>query len=361
VVRAVQELFGCERVALLVADPDSNTLRPVAERGFGNETLAGLRLKPADHLISWLRVNEISLEVDTSSGVFRFLSEVEQDLLLRLGVKLCVPLVSMNRIAGLLLMSERRGGDLRLLAAVSSQAALAVENALLYRRQLERVRHMYRAEKLATAGQLASGVAHEIRNPLTAIRSTVQLLAGDFAGDPDRRELLDAVVSEVDRINRIITQLLGFARSAEFRPGTADLNAVIDFSLGLVAAQTHMQNVQIVRALEQLPAVPGDEEQLKQLLLNLLINSLQAMPQGGELRVESCATNAARVAIADTGCGMTQDVLDRVFDPFFTTKPEGTGLGLSVAYAIMERHRGDIVVRSEPGKGTTASLEFPLR
>ncbi len=331
------------------------------------ERFDALRLRPADNLINWLRVNEAPLAVEPGSGVFRFLSPAEQETLVSLGVRICAPLVSMNRIIGLLLLGPRREHDfgeqdLALLEALAAQAALAIENALLNQQQTERLRHMYRAERLATAGQLASGVAHEIRNPLTAIRSTIQLLARDFQGDPGRRELLGEVVAEVDRINQIITQLLSFARPSEFSIAPVALNAVLDFAAGLVAAQARMQSVRMVRELRELPPVPGDEAQLKQLFLNLLMNALQAMPGGGELRMESgpLDSTAVRVSIADTGCGMKPEVLERIFDPFFTTKPEGTGLGLSVSYAIVERHRGEIAVRSVPGKGTTVILRFPV-
>ena len=362
VVRAFAELFQCERLALLVSGVDSRTLCPVAQVGFEEPALAGLCLDPSDHLISWLRVNEIPFEVDSGSGIFQFLSPAEQSTLERLGISVCSPLISRNRIIGLILLVSPRRRDPHLLQAVSAQTALAIENALLYRRQMERVRHMYRAEKLAAAGQLAAGVAHEIRNPLTAIRSTAQLLARDPQADPENRELLEAVLTEVDRINQIITQLLSFARSHEIKAGTVDLSTLAEISLDLVAAQARLQGVDIVRRLEPLPSVPGDTDEVKQLLLNLLLNSLQAMPHGGELRVQSSpAESGVSLQITDTGCGIPPDALDRIFDPFFTTKPDGTGLGLSVAYAIIERHRGEIAVRSAPGAGTTVSLKLPLR
>ncbi len=367
VLRGVAELFGCERTALLLLEPDWNLFRPAAARGFAGERFDSLRLRPSDNLINWLRVNETPLAVEPGSGVFRFLSAAEQETLVALGVRICAPLVSMNRIVGLLLLGPRGENDfdeqdLTLLTALAAQAALAIENALLNRQQTERLRHMYRAERLATAGQLASGVAHEIRNPLTAIRSTIQLLARDFQGDAARRELLDDVVAEVDRINQIITQLLSFARSSEFSIAPVGLNTVLDFAAGLITAQARMQGVRIARELRDVPPVPGDEAQLKQLFLNLLMNALQAMPSGGELCIESgpLDATAVRVSIADTGCGIDPEVLERIFDPFFTTKPEGTGLGLSVSYAIIERHRGEIAVRSTPGKGTTVILKLPV-
>lgn len=372
VLRSVEELLGCDGIALLLLDADLNVFHPVAARGLAQDSLAGVRFRSSDNLITWLKVNEIPLAVEPASGVFQFLGEAERETLQRLEVKLCVPLVSMNRIIGLLLVRGAAAPDAKLLGAVASQSALALENALLYRQQSERLRRMHRAERLATTGQLASGVAHEIRNPLTAIRSTIQLLARDFQGDAARRELLEGVLAEVDRINQIITQLLSFARPAEFRVAPVELNALIESSLSLVAAQARLHSVCIVRELGELPNIPGDESQLKQLFLNLFMNAFEAMPQGGELRVESArgagilacgpiTGDFVRVTIADTGSGMSDEVLERIFDPFFTTKPEGTGLGLSVSYAIVERHRGEITVRSVPGQGTTVVLRFPTR
>lgn len=252
ILRGLEELFDCQGLALLLLETDWNVFRSVGARGFPPERMEQLSFRPADNLVNWLRVNEAPLEVEPGSGIFRFLSQPEQETLVGLGVKICVPLVSMNRIIGLLMLGPRRGRayteqDVSLLAALAAQAALAVENALLNQQQTERLRQMYRAERLATAGQLASGVAHEIRNPLTAIRSTIQLLSRDFQGDAGKRELLESVVAEVDRINQIITQLLSFARASEFAVQPVALNSAIEFSLSLVAAQARMQNVRITR------------------------------------------------------------------------------------------------------------------
>jgi signal transduction histidine kinase len=361
VLRSLDELFHPAGLALVLYEADWNVFRPAASRGFSSEAVSRLELQPSDRLVSWLKVNRLPLQVDETSGIFRYLSQEEQRMLLDLGVEVCLPLVSMNRIIGLLLVGRRRERDLSLLAALAAQAALAIENALLNQQQTERLRQMYRAERLATAGQLASGVAHEIRNPLTAIRSTIQFLAGDAHAGEGRRELLEGVVAEVDRINQIITQLLSFSRSAEAALEPLELNPLVQFSLSLVAAQARLEQVRVVCQLAPLPTIAGDEGQLKQLFLNLLLNALQAMPEGGELRVESAAGpgGAACLSIADTGCGMSEEVLERIFDPFFTTKAEGTGLGLALSYAIVERHRGEIRVRSAPGEGTVVMLKFP--
>ncbi len=364
VARGIEELFGCPRVVLLLLDADLHLFGPVATRGYPPDSVAALRFRSSDNLLTWLKVNETPLEVAPESGIFNFLSAGERETLLSLGIRQCVPLVAMSRIIGLLLLGPAAVAAPRLLAALASQAALALENALLYRQHSDRLRRMYRAERLATAGQLASGVAHEIRNPLTAIRSTIQLLAPEFQDDPVRRELIEGVLAEVDRINQIITRLLSFARPAEFHLQPVDLNALLEFSLSLVAAQARLHQVHIIRELGPLPPVPGDEAQLKQLFLNLFLNAIEAMPAGGQLRVEAASpetTAFVRVTIADTGCGMTEEVMERIFDPFFTTKPEGTGLGLPVSHAIVERHGGEIDLHSAPHQGATVTLRLPTR
>ena len=220
------------------------------------------------------------------------------------------------------------------------------------------------------AGQLAAGVAHEIRNPLTAIRSTVQyLLSGCPETDP-KHTLMEGLLSEVDRINGTIDGLLSLTRSRDLEVGEVDLADILDQILILVAVQAQQLGVAIVQEpRDRGLLVRGDSRQLKQVFLNLLLNALQAMPDGGTLtvsirRVRSGLTHQgppwALVTIVDTGVGIPPDQLDKIFDPFFTTKREGTGLGLSVSYWIVQRHDGELDLASEPGKGTVASVRLPL-
>ena len=218
-------------------------------------------------------------------------------------------------------------------------------------------------------GQLAAGVAHEIRNPLTAIRSTMQYLAQGLDGDGER-ELVGELLSEVDRINGTIGGLLSLSRTGELRLVEIDLAEPLGRALQLVKAHANGQGI----ALEASPGagafrVVGDAGQLEQMFLNLLLNAVQAMPGGGRITVSvapcrphltESAAPWVEVRIADTGPGIAPDHLRRVFDPFFTTKRDGTGLGLAICHGVVEQHRGEIRLESEEGVGTTALIRLPL-
>ncbi len=221
---------------------------------------------------------------------------------------------------------------------------------------------MSRADRLATIGELAAGAAHEIRNPLTAVKSSLQYLQSK---NPDERarKLLGTALEETARIEGILSDLLSFSRPTELRREAVDLRTLIDECLELVAFQARRQKIEIRRAFPpSLPALEGDRAQLKQLFLNLCLNAFQAMAGGGrlDLRIEVPDGRSALVAVADTGEGIAEENLDRIFDPFFTTKKTGTGLGLSICYGIVKSHGGEIEVRSRPGQGATVIVKLPL-
>lgn len=221
---------------------------------------------------------------------------------------------------------------------------------------------MSRADRLATIGELAAGAAHEIRNPLTAIRSSLQYLEAKSA-DHATKKLLGAALQETARINEIVSALLAFSRPSDIVRERHDLRETLGESLDLVLFQAGARKISVRRAFPDKPlVVEGDRSQLKQLFLNLFLNALQAMEAGGELAVEALGKNGTRavVAVADTGEGIPEENLDRIFDPFFTTKKGGTGLGLSICYSIVKSHRGEIEVKSRPGKGTTIYVSLPL-
>lgn len=373
----IREIFDADRIIILSALGESGISAVAFSSGYTPEALEGVQIAQHGRLARWLLTNETALAVGADPGVFAYLNEDERELLTRLNVRLCVPLVALNRLTGLILLSSTEpnwkltGEDMSLLRMLASQASIAVENASLYQEQRDRLRRLYRAERLAAAGQLAASVAHEIRNPLTAIRSTVQYLLGEFPPDHPKRALLDGVISEVDRIDRTVDGLLSLTRRQEFTAERLSLGELIDQSLILVKTQARNQSVEIGWSP---PAakfeVMGDVSQLRQLLLNLLLNALQAMPEGGSLSVG--LTRAARsggagidrgwaeVSIADTGCGIAAENLDKIFDPFFTTKQGGTGLGLSISYSIVRQHGGELEIHSRENEGTTVAVRIPL-
>lgn len=223
--------------------------------------------------------------------------------------------------------------------------------------------HLIQSEKLAGVGKLAAGVAHEINNPLTCVLTNSSLLLSDLPPDDPRREDLQAVVDETLRCRKIVKGLLDFARQTKPQKQKLDLNKVAADVIALVRNQASFQNISIDADLDpQIPSVLADADQMRQVVLNIILNAADAMPQGGKIRVRSSfepKASQAILRISDTGPGIPAEIQDKMFEPFFTTKKTGTGLGLAIAYGIMERHKGSLKVESAPGRGTTIEMILP--
>jgi signal transduction histidine kinase len=220
-----------------------------------------------------------------------------------------------------------------------------------------------RMARLASIGQLAAGVAHEIRNPLTGIGISIDILREEQKLSTSGRALLDDMGREIDRLESLIRGLLDFARPQPVRRRPMRAAKALEWQ-GTFREQCRKKGVRFDWELRANPKIEGDPEKLKQLFLNLALNALEATEPGGEIRIRSELVKAkgaswARVVVEDTGRGMAPEVLAQVFNPFFTTKSEGTGLGLAIAHSIVEQHGGRIDVQSEPGAGTRFIVELP--
>ncbi len=243
------------------------------------------------------------------------------------------------------------------------ESAFAVINNLTEKRQLEET--VRRKEKLTAMGQLASGVAHEIRNPLNAIGMIAQRLAREFeprAGSDEYRELTKIVVTEVRRINDIIQQFLKFARPPKLQLSATDVTLMIDNTVKLVASQAREKKIEIVTDFGQLPTVMIDQNQMQQVLLNLIQNAMEAIHGAGKITISTGLSREREVVIRimDTGIGMNEETQSKIFNLYYTTKPQGTGLGLSLVHQIISQHDGHIEVESAVGKGTTFSIYLPI-
>jgi signal transduction histidine kinase len=372
----INELFGADRVILLHTYPDSGVFSVAFCLGYEAAALKVVRLAQGDRLAKWLFTNERALILDRDLGVLSYLSAAERDMLEKLDVRVCAPMLALNRLTGLMLLSSTRAEwslndeDLKILFALLSQSSIAYESAYLSQLQRDRMRRLYWAERLATAGQLAASIAHEIRNPLTSIRSTVQYLLNDFDQDNPKRELIKGVISEVDRIDRTVDGLMNLTRRTSFTPQKLSLGPLISQSLLLIRIQAQEQKINIEWEEAHDVVILADDAQLRQLLLNLMMNALQAMGPGESLQVDLSvepqhlespgSKKYATLSIADTGCGIPPENLDKIFDPFFTTKPGGTGLGLPTCYAIVRQHGGEFDIDSREKKGTTIRIRLPL-
>jgi len=226
---------------------------------------------------------------------------------------------------------------------------------------------LLQSEKLAALGTLISGVAHELGNPLNNISLMAQgyLSLYDILGEAEKKNFMADVLTQTERISKIINNLLDFSRQKkqelqEYAPET-----IIERSIALVSNQIKISNVKLHKSFRpDLPHIYVDAPQIEQVLVNLLINAIQAMPEGGDLTIDLSRDKKNGyliIKIKDTGSGISKEDLPHIFDPFFTTKgTKGTGLGLSVSYGIIKQHQGDIAVVSEEGKGTTFTLKIPV-
>jgi two-component system sensor histidine kinase HydH len=218
-----------------------------------------------------------------------------------------------------------------------------------------------RTERLAALGRLAAGVAHEIRNPLGAIRGLVQYLRATWKDNADQRVYLDVIVREVDRLNRVVSDLVEFARPREPQRELHYLEEIVRHAATLVQADARAKGIHIEQQLDDaLPPLLVDRDLVLQALLNMLLNAIEAMEGGGVLTIHLTNTPGwVELAIQDTGCGIPPEQLGSLFDPFFTTKQRGTGLGLAIAHSVIQAHDGEIVVDSIPREGTTVLIRLP--
>lgn len=240
----------------------------------------------------------------------------------------------------------------------------------LERRRLEQV--LFDSEKLAATGRLAASIAHEINNPLEAVQNALYLLQKEFGEDAGKRPYLDIAARETQRMSRILRQMLGFYRQQEAMTDT-DLNALVEDAAGLVAKRLRERGVQIANQLDPgLPRIRASVDQLKQVLLNLVLNAADSMPKGGTITVATLAgagaetelfgRDAVQIQVRDTGEGIPDELLGQIFEPFFSTKPgKGTGLGLWVSQSIVQNHGGTMRVRSRVGRGTTFMITLPVQ
>jgi len=227
-----------------------------------------------------------------------------------------------------------------------------------------------RMDRLVSLGKLASGIAHELRNPLAGIKTTAQALGEEMSEDDSRREYLHRITKEIDRLNDLLKTFFSFAKPQNLNLAHCHIKDIINEIIPFLIKEIADKGIRFVEAYHpQLPNIKVDKTQIHQVFLNLFLNAIQAMPNGGELKIEASPTisdplkgfnqNYVRIVISDTGRGIPSQIVHKIFDPFFTTKPKGIGLGLSITYQIIKKHGGTIKVESEWEKGTSFVINLP--
>ncbi len=234
-------------------------------------------------------------------------------------------------------------------------------------RDITEIRHlkkeMERSQRLASVGSLAAGIAHEIRNPLSSIKGFATFFKERYRNNPEDQKTAEIMVQEVERLNRVIGQLLEFAKPMEMKKHWTSIEEVVGHTLKMIEGQAKTRNVAVRTDLPgHLGDIFIDRDKITQVLLNLYLNAMEAMDKGGTLTVAVLPHEGrmVRIDVSDTGKGIDEKNLARIFDPYFTTRSSGTGLGLAIVHKIMESHNGELRVTSEPEKGTTVSIFLPV-
>jgi signal transduction histidine kinase len=367
-VSTLSDTIKLEHCSLFLWDRDTHVYGVAAARGVDSQSIT---LEEQEPFITFLREAHEPIGAD---GRIRFPEAVTRRLT-ECHARLALPLSIHEDLIGVLCLGQKKSDeaftkdDLDILLPLARTLAIAVSNAQLVEDLLQTNEQLKTAterllvqERMAAAGQIASGMAHEIKNPLAAIKIFSEFLPDKYDDPVFREKFFRIVPAEIQRINHIVQELSMFARPSPLQLQPLRLTPLIEDTLSLLSNQCLQQGVTVHAAFHDDGAVvvQADPQQLKQVLLNLLLNSLEAMAQGGRLEVGTSVEGPRlMLRIADTGSGISPELQRRVWDPFFTTKARGMGLGLAIVKGIVERHGGAIALSSAPGQGTTVQLHLP--
>ncbi|MDR0682575.1 MAG: hypothetical protein LBG15_12125 [Dysgonamonadaceae bacterium] len=334
------------------------------------ETSRELYILSDDGLVKWLQLNERPLVISFIPEYINIFSENDLKIINYLDCKLICPLKANNHFRGVILVGEKENKkaynakDVEILSVLLDNAALSIENILYNEERVTHLKHIMRADRLSVIGQLAAGAAHEIRNPLTSIKSAIQHIQGDI-NDPKKQKIIHSTLSEVNRINEILTGLLSFSKQNNPVKREFDLIRMIDHTIQLIRNTQLKKQIQFITKYEVSPLpIFADQDQLKQVIINIVLNAIDAIPEEGFIRIEIQSSFIERtvyyhIIVTDSGTGIDEEQMEKIFDPFYTTKEEGTGLGLSISYGIIHRHDGNIEICNHPDGGVQVEIQLP--
>ena len=365
-------LMNARTSALQLLDESGDRLALVASHGAEETYLNKPDVVVSDSFLGSVvrRQKPMQIENIQTSNVYQQQNMARKEGLVAL---LSVPLVFGGSAIGTLNIYKAdayvfSNDEIQIAMALAELSAIAIEKARLLERIVESEEHLRQNEKLSALGLLAGEVAHEIRNPLGGIASFANLLERDLETDDPSRRLVRKITEGVARLNRIVSSLLSYTRPLNLNTHPVDLMQTVEEAAAFfeIDLERKQQAVEIRRLFLETPCVcQVDTEQFHQVILNLLLNATQAMPEGGTIELEVAQTSDADgdwivTRVRDTGMGIDEELQEKLFTPFFTTKEDGTGLGLVTSRKIIEAHGGNIVVDSTPGDGTCFTIALPL-
>lgn len=372
VIKTLTEILNVRSAIFFLFDTEKMVFRLRVSVGWEKE-FKHIYLPPDDPLIGWLSSQRRIL---TEREIENSAKEQERAFLLKemrlLSAKVVLPLVVQDQLVGFCSLGAKTGGreftaeEMELLSILGNQASAALENSRLYESWKASQQMLQRTDRLSTLGLLTAGLAHEIRNPLVAIRTFSQLLPERYQDQEFIEGFHSIAVKEVDRICGLIDNLLSFARPAPPRVSQEDINGIIESTVRILESKAKEKDIQIQRRFApDLSKIYVDKERIRQVSMNVILNAIQAMEGQGTIEVatrpftRNDAGRFVQIEIRDSGPGIPEKDLETIFNPFFTTKKEGCGLGLFISRQIVQEHGGYIVVESREGQGTAFLIHLP--
>ena len=372
-VQTVVKALGIEKASLFLLAEGSGSFEIKSSVGLGQDS-SQLVLREDSLVQTLVKGREAIIReelemVRNGTESLKAAAKMEQ-----LQAEITLPLLTKDRLIGMLNLGHREGKgmysheDIEVLSTLANQAAIAIENARLYENLKQSQNTIRRADRLSSLGVLTAGLAHEIRNPLVAIRTFTQLLPERYQDREFREEFQVIALREVDRICGLVNDLLSFARPSIHNVSSENINEVVENIARILETQAKERGVQICRQLApDLPKIWIDKEQLKQVFMNIILNAIQSIEGGGVVEVSTrlfkkdSSELFVQIGVRDSGVGIPEQDLENIFNPFFTTKKDGSGLGLSISHQIVQEHGGYMLVESRPGEGTTFLIHLAIR
>ena len=373
IIETITQTMGVEKASLFLWNEEKGGYSLFESKNIKISASAPL-LPKNDSLPHYLqKIGEIVIREELAKGAN--IPELN-DLIKKMSfleAEVSIPLISKGQLVGMINLGYKFNKDIyshediELLSTLANQTAIAIENARLYEDLKKSKSYIRRADRLASLGTLTAGLAHEIRNPLVAIKTLTQLLPERLDDEEFRDQFLKIAAGEVDRISSLVTELLEFARPSDPKLELEDVNAILDGMILLVSTETKKKQINITKhySPDLIPA-QIDREQIKQVFLNILLNAIEATQENGKIVVKTRPFTKpggepyVQVEFTDTGCGIPDEYIEDIFNPFFTTKSTGSGLGLSISNQIIQDHRGYIDVESQIGKGSSFFINLPV-
>jgi signal transduction histidine kinase len=373
IIETITQTMGVEKASLFLWDEEKGGYSLFESKNIKvtPSTSQLARDNPLPHYLQ--RIGEIIIREELAKGAnIPELNEVVKEMSL-LESEVSIPFISKGELVGMINLGYKFNRDIfshedmELLDTLANETAIAIENARLYEDLKKSKSYIRRADRLASLGTLTAGLAHEIRNPLVALKTLTQLLPERLDDEEFRNQFLKIASGEVDRISSLVTELLDFARPSDPKLELENINTILDGMILLVSTETRKKKIDVTKSYaSDLPPIQIDREQIKQVFLNVLINAIQATPENGKITVKTRSfvkpggEPYAQIEFTDTGCGIPEEDLEDIFNPFFTTKTAGSGLGLSISHQIVQDHRGYIDVESQLNKGSSFFVNLPV-